>query len=452
MSTLNAEGFVNGRLDTWKSIAQHLSRSSRTVQRWYAEYGLPVRHLGGDATSVFAYRDELDEWLRNRRLGQSQQEIGPQELNGTENNLARPSRPPAQLRIRAVRDGMAGPSGRRASELVTHAQGMWKSLSDVNLCEIVRIYREASDVDPANAKAFAGLAQALIAGAVLGQLHTSDAYRPAEAALQRALELDPDLIETRCSAAWNKLLVVRDWIGAGIDLDQILIERPDCGQALIGRGLLSLSEGHLAHASELLREACIQSPLNTLAMALLCWQEYLAGRFENALAFVSEARASGHAGAILDAVEALASVLLTEPAPNIERLSLLAENSPRHYAQLGVLGYAHGIGGQRQKAREAIASMTVSGMGGKRDYAYAMALTFLGLNERETAMEWLDQSYIQGSLWSLGFQLDPILIPLRNDPQTREWFGRMRYPMAQKTRISVMKSKPQNPTLRFANS
>ncbi len=427
MPKLNAQGFANARLDTWKSIAQHLDRSTRTVQRWRSEYGLPVRQLGGDATSVFAYTDELDEWLRNRNQDESHGDLVKQESNRARYD-PHLSLLTTHSRRQEISHGTSWPSGRNSSELIGRAEGMWKSLSDTNICSIVRIYREASDVDPSSAKAFAGLSQALIAGAVLGQLHTSDAYRSAEAALQRALELDPDLIATRCSAAWLKLLVIRDWIGAGIDFDEILIEQPGCTQALVGRASLSLSEGRLGHASELLRKASIQRPLNTPAAALLCWQEYLAGNFENALAFVSQARAGGNAGAILDTVEALASVLLNGPTSNIEGLTLLLENSHRHFALLGVLGYAHGMNGQTEKARAIIDSMTVHGIRGKCDYAYSMALTFLGLNELTPAMEWLEQSYRQGSLWSLGFQLDPILVPLRNDPQIGKSFHRMVYP------------------------
>ena len=57
---------VPTRLDTWKSIAQYLGRSCRTIQRWHERYGLPIRHLGGDSSSVFAYTDELDGWLKER--------------------------------------------------------------------------------------------------------------------------------------------------------------------------------------------------------------------------------------------------------------------------------------------------------------------------------------------------------------------------------------------------
>ncbi len=51
------------------------------------------------------------------------------------------------------------------------------------------------------------------------------------------------------------------------------------------------------------------------------------------------------------------------------------------------------------------------------DYAYSTALTLLGLNETRKAVEYLQQSYRHGSLWSLAFHSDPILIPLRSHPQ-----------------------------------
>jgi tetratricopeptide (TPR) repeat protein len=428
IARVNAKGFANARLDTWKSIAQYLGRSTRTVQRWRLEYGLPTRRLGGDATSVFAYTDELDEWLRNRNQRELPADFDRLESNQSHDDPLSDSVSIDQSLVPAIVHRTSGPDERRASELIALAERTWECLSESNLCSIARIYREASDLDPSNAKAFAGLSLALIAAGVLGALHTSDAYPPATAACQRALELDEDLIETRCAAAWLKLLVARDWTGAGITFNEVLLERPQCTQALVGLALLNIAEGRLTQASELLREVAIHRPLNTSATTLLCWQEYLAGNFETALAFVSQARAKGHAGAILDAVEALASVLLKGPEANSERLSLLFEGSPHHYAQRGVLGYVRGMTGQVGQACEILDSMIVVGIQGKYEYAYSMALTFLGMNEPKEAMGWLEQSYIQGSLWSLGFRLDPILAPLRDDPQFGEWFDRMVYP------------------------
>jgi PAS domain-containing protein len=53
-------------LNSWKEIADYLHRSVRTVQRWEARFGLPVRHRAGKRTSVFAIEAELNSWLQTR--------------------------------------------------------------------------------------------------------------------------------------------------------------------------------------------------------------------------------------------------------------------------------------------------------------------------------------------------------------------------------------------------
>src|SRR5215831_8045515 len=75
-----------GTLESWKQIAAHLNRSERTVRRWEATEGLPVRrreHQKQD--TVFAYSDEIDEWTRRRirkQLRPVEIEPGP-ELSGS---------------------------------------------------------------------------------------------------------------------------------------------------------------------------------------------------------------------------------------------------------------------------------------------------------------------------------------------------------------------------------
>jgi Tol biopolymer transport system component len=52
------------RLDSWKEISQYLKRDERTVRRWELERHLPVhRTPGGKRSGVFAYPEELDQWL-----------------------------------------------------------------------------------------------------------------------------------------------------------------------------------------------------------------------------------------------------------------------------------------------------------------------------------------------------------------------------------------------------
>lgn len=54
------------RLDSWKEIAEYLGRDVRTATRWESQ-GLPLHRVpGGRGTSVFAYTNEIDDWMAGR--------------------------------------------------------------------------------------------------------------------------------------------------------------------------------------------------------------------------------------------------------------------------------------------------------------------------------------------------------------------------------------------------
>lgn len=51
-------------LTSWKEIAQYLGKGVRTVQRWEADFALPVRRAqGAQHRAVLAIPEELDYWL-----------------------------------------------------------------------------------------------------------------------------------------------------------------------------------------------------------------------------------------------------------------------------------------------------------------------------------------------------------------------------------------------------
>ena len=85
MGTLNPapsatppEPLPGDRLNSWKEIAAYLKRDVRTLHRWEAEEGLPIRrHLHKKRGSVYAYRSELEAWWGERRLGLEKQMTAP---------------------------------------------------------------------------------------------------------------------------------------------------------------------------------------------------------------------------------------------------------------------------------------------------------------------------------------------------------------------------------------
>src|SRR5271157_4749002 len=72
------------RLDSWKAIAEYLDRDPTTVMRWAKERSLPVHVVPGEGhrrRAVYAYKGEIDAWLKNRGLdtGNRERETGYRE-------------------------------------------------------------------------------------------------------------------------------------------------------------------------------------------------------------------------------------------------------------------------------------------------------------------------------------------------------------------------------------
>ncbi|MGB7296741.1 MAG: hypothetical protein WBC70_14240 [Candidatus Aminicenantales bacterium] len=80
-----------GLLSSWKEISSYLLCDERTCRRWELSRGLPVHRMEGSSKSrVFAYRDELDAWRKER-------------LNGAENKNGREAGAPKPVRTGAAK-------------------------------------------------------------------------------------------------------------------------------------------------------------------------------------------------------------------------------------------------------------------------------------------------------------------------------------------------------------
>ncbi len=87
------------RLDSWKQIAGYLDREVRTVQRWGKNEGLPVRrqfHRKG--CTVYAFKSEIDGWLRSRIQTLSESHPVQKHSKRTRNGL----NPPTQMTRRIL--------------------------------------------------------------------------------------------------------------------------------------------------------------------------------------------------------------------------------------------------------------------------------------------------------------------------------------------------------------
>ncbi len=81
-------------LVSWKEIAVFLDRSESTVKRWERERGLPVHRVpGGERGGVFAYSDELADWLKGKALELEADDLASRDretAGGTDTGTSKP--------------------------------------------------------------------------------------------------------------------------------------------------------------------------------------------------------------------------------------------------------------------------------------------------------------------------------------------------------------------------
>lgn len=70
MRTISTNGdATNGNsatilLRSWKEISAYMALGIRTVQRYEAKLGLPVHRVPGASCAVWAFSNEIDDWLK----------------------------------------------------------------------------------------------------------------------------------------------------------------------------------------------------------------------------------------------------------------------------------------------------------------------------------------------------------------------------------------------------
>jgi hypothetical protein len=114
------------RFDGWKAISEHLGWHPRTVMRWEQLRGLPVHRVpGGQRNAVFAFREEIDEWLKSGFLDHKDLvETAELPFNGVVSGLPTSEFPAIE---KARSDAVPGPaiSSVRARPLTNHKKVIW---------------------------------------------------------------------------------------------------------------------------------------------------------------------------------------------------------------------------------------------------------------------------------------------------------------------------------------
>lgn len=275
-------------------------------------------------------------------------------------------------------------------------------------------FEQAAEKDPSYALAHAAVANTYDSLGWYG-LEPRLARAKADAAIQRALALDPQLAEVRAAVGLKKTFLDWDWEGAEREFRAAIEANPSYVLAHIWFSMaLSWTERY-DEALTMAGRAIELDPLSPYAHSAFGLSLLSAGRAEEALDALNEAIE-------IDSDYLLTLWLLTathgalgqfeEAVAVAERAAVISGRSSYY---LGWLGWAYGLAGRRGEA-EQILQKLISKPEGAYIGPMAVMQVHLGLGQNEEAFTWLDEAATVGDPLTTLLTL-PFMDPLRGDPR-----------------------------------
>ena len=302
-----------------------------------------------------------------------------------------------------------------AYELYLKGRYEWNQFQPDSNSRALQYYQQAVAADPGYALAWAGIARTLSASAVTAEA-SRVAIRPASwDALQRALELAPDLAETQLALGSFYLFLDRDLPRAEAAARKAVALDTNSAMSYMFLGVVLADSGKHVEARAMLRRARELDPLFPLMFANSAMAALEAGEPQEAFEFATQAIAINPefwvgylhlGGALLQLGDYSAAV---QAYLNAEKLS--GGNSAR--AAAGRAYALRGLG-RNDEARAVLAELLLRSAE-RYIPAYHIALVHAALGEADAAFVWLERAMAESSLYCFDLAKDPRLDVLRGD-------------------------------------
>jgi adenylate cyclase len=281
----------------------------------------------------------------------------------------------------------------------------------------VKAYREALEIDPDYAQAWAGLSITLAQQASWGIIDLDEGMIEAREAVHRALALDQNLPEAHTSLGWMRMVYEWDWHAADSSYQTAIRLAPQNVIALSAAAVLAFTLGRVDEAVELNLRAIALDPLRQAGHANLGLVLLHAGRFDEATARYQHLLELNpeYPGAHMR----LGQILLLQDRPR-EALDLMVQDSDAWWRDYAVPLALYSLG-QRDEARQAVKDF----IDAHPDGPFQIAEIHAWWGDVDQAFIWLDRAYAERDSGLHEILNDPFLVNLMDDDRWQVFLGKL---------------------------
>jgi tetratricopeptide (TPR) repeat protein len=311
-----------------------------------------------------------------------------------------------------------------AYEAYLKGRYFWNKRTADGLKKAIDYFNQAIEKDPNYAQAYTGLADsyALSGDWEYGVLAPKEAFPRAKAAATKALELDNTLGEAHTSLAFSLDLFDWDWASAEREFRRAIELDPGYATAHHWYAWHLSEMGRNSEAIAEMRKAENLDPLSLIISADVAEILLVAHSYDQA---IEQSRKTidmdpNFAVAHYELGQALVQKHMYKEA--IAELQKAIELSGGSTTCTSNLAFAYAASGRRKEAEKILSDLKNR----SKQNASEIALMYVGLNEKDEAMAWLEKAYEER--FNPSILLRPAFDPLRSDPRFQNLVRRIGLP------------------------
>ena len=276
-------------------------------------------------------------------------------------------------------------------------------------------YQAVLKLDPEYALAYAGLADAYGFQSIRGILGMNEGYERSREMAEKALAIDPDLVEALLALAdvqleydWNLDAAEKNYLRA-------LAIRPSDAEGLRTYGYFLVTDGRFDEAIGYYRKALQVDPLQVRAYFGLSFALLLAGRYEG-LPEVADQLALHRDAKFVERFRKNMELATLRYKGQFADLAMLLPEDPETMGDLQDAAITYYHLGDREKAKKYLEQMIKIANDESDDFS-DVAATLVQMDQPDLAIEYLEKS-IEAHEVNIAFiRVDPDLRPLHADPR-----------------------------------
>ena len=282
----------------------------------------------------------------------------------------------------------------------------WGKRTEDDLNKAIAYFKQATEVDPNYALAFARLADSYGLLPWYSTILPDDAFTEAKSAVFKALEIDADLAETQAALGFIKLYNDWDWEGAEDALQRAIRTDPQFVTTHHWYAEYLLWFGRFDEAIEQIDLALELDPLSLLLNHVKGYILYYTRRYDEAIKQFKKTLE-------LDSNYEVSSSMLAYTY--LEKG--MHEDAIEIFQSLGWgSGYAYAMAGKREKARRVIEEIKSQWERGE-NVAWELAVIHVALGETELALDWLERSVDLRDPFMISLKINPRFDSIRTHPR-----------------------------------